>query len=239
MINKIIVILLLACCLIGGAAAQKQIKTWVEWSKKDAQKILNDSAWGQTQIETDTSELFFQPTAQGGVNSQQRNTEGATNQATSVKYRIRFFSSRPIRMALTRLIELDQKTLDPQISQRLRGFAELQSRDSIIVTVTVESTDQRYSGRVMQDLNAATSATLRNSTYLERKDGKRLFLEEYVLPGKDGFGARFIFPRAVDGQPFLTPDAGEVRFYSEIGKTIKLTMRFKVSEMMYDGHLEY
>ena len=95
---------------------------------------------------------------------------------------------------MVRLIELKQKPT-PDVAQKLTNFAEVQSADSIIVTVTFESNDQRYSGKVMQAFNSSATGTLKNSTYLERNDGKRLFLEEYVPPGKDGFGARFVFLR--------------------------------------------
>jgi hypothetical protein len=91
----------------------------------------------------------------------------------------------------------------------------------------------------MQVIESAATGTLKNSTYLERNDGKRVFLEEYVPPGKDGFGARFIFPRIVDERPFLSTEFNDVRFVSEIGTSIKLNMRFKVSDMMMDGKLEY
>jgi len=245
MTNKLTIAAFLACLLAVGVGAQKKLKPWAEWSKKDAEKILNDSGWGQTQVETDTSELFFQPTApptaSGGVNAGQRNTEGATNQAVNVKYRVRFFSARPIRMALVRLIELEMKSPNLQASEGLKKFAEAQSPDSIIVTVAFETNDQRYGGRLLQAFNSAETSTTKNNSYLERRDGKRLFLQEYVKPGKDGFGARFIFPRTLDGQPFLTPESGEVRFHGEnVGRNLFMAdRRFKVSEMMYDGALEY
>ncbi|MGH9941746.1 MAG: hypothetical protein ACRD9R_05215 [Pyrinomonadaceae bacterium] len=241
MINKLIITLCLTCLLAVGIGAQKKLKSWTEWSKKDSEKILNDSGWGQTQVETDTSELFFQPTAPGGANASQRNTEGATNQAVNVKYRVRFFSARPVRMALARLIELEMKSPNPQASEGLKNFAEVQSPNSIIVTVSFETTDQRYGGRLLQAFNSAETSTTKNNSYLERKDGKRLFLQEYVKPGRDGFGARFIFPRMLDGQPFLTPESGEVRFHGENSgnNLFKADRRFKVSEMMYDGAVEY
>ena len=43
----------------------------------------------------------------------------------------------------------------------------------------------------------------------------------------------------VDERPFLTKDINDVRFVAEFGTTIKLNMRFKVSDMMLDGKLEY
>src|SRR6266481_9304486 len=87
--------------MAGAVSAQKQLKPWGEWSQKDAQKILNDSAWGQTQTETDTSQMFFSPTNDTGVtrstsNSASRAQQGATNEAVHVNYRVRFFTAKPI-----------------------------------------------------------------------------------------------------------------------------------------------
>lgn len=226
-------------------ASQKEKKPWSEWSQKEAEKILNDSPWGQIQNETDTTEMFFQPTADPRTagsrtpNSDGRLAQGSTNQATNLKYGVRFFSARPIRQAFIRMIQLKQKDLAPDVIERMKNFAEMPATDSIIVAVTIEGTDKRSLGHVMQLFNSAASGTLKNTTYLERNDGKRIFLEEYVPPGRDGFGARFIFLRTVNEQLFLTPQSSDVRFFAELGPDVKLNMRFKVNEMMLDGKLEY
>jgi hypothetical protein len=238
--NKIAVTLLLVCALAVGISAQKKMKPWTEWSEKEAQKILDNSPWGQTQSDVDTSEMFYTPTTQsGGGNSASRIEQGATNQATGVNFRIRFLSAKPIRQAFARLVELKQKTPNPELSEQLRSFVERDFSQWIVVAVNYDSRDGRYSGPVMQALNSANIGLLQNKTYLEIKGGKRLFLQDYKAPINDGMGAKFIFPRMVDGEPFIKPDSGEVRFYSEVGKTIKLNMRFKVSEMIYEGKLEY
>jgi hypothetical protein len=226
-------------------ASQKEKKPWSEWTQKEAEKILNDSPWAQIQNDTDTTEMFYQPTADPRTagsrtpNSDARLAQGATNQASNLKYGVRFFSARPVREAFIRMIQLRQKDLTPDVLERMKNFAEMPATDSIIIAVTIEGTDKRSLGHVMQLFNSAVTATLKNTSYLERNDGKRIFLEEYVPPGRDGFGARFIFLRTVDEQIFLTPQVGDVRFVAEFGTEVKLNMRFKVSEMMMDGKLEY
>jgi hypothetical protein len=225
------------------AARQKPQKPWTEWSKKDAEKVLNDSPWGQTQVETDTSEMFFSPTAtpdpSGRRSGGSRDSQGATNQATDVKYRIRLFSSRPIRQAFARMILLEQKQADPQLEERMRMFAEMPSNQKIVVSVSFESKDGRFSGPALQAFSAARAETLKNNTYLERSDGKRIFIEQYAPPGKEGFGALFIFPRYVGEQPFLASNTGDLRFVTEMSSQIKLNMRFNVANLTYNGALEY
>jgi hypothetical protein len=235
--KKAAVAFLLCGALIISAAAQKKLKPWTEWSQKEAQKMLDDSPWGQTQTETDTEEMFYSPTSQG--DSARRSAQGATNQATPVNFRIRLLSAKPIRQAFARVIEAQQKTSDPKLSEQLRAFVERQFDEWIVVAVTYDSRDGRFSGPAMQAFNSANTGVLKNNTYLETKGGKRLFLEEYTAPINDGMGAKFIFPRLVEGQPFITAESGELRFYSEFNRNLKLNMRFKVADLMYDGKLEY
>ena len=121
----------------------------------------------------------------------------------------------------------------------MHNFAEVKSESSIIVAVTYEATDQRSGNAVMQALNSAAIGTHKNSTYLQRSDGKQLFLEEYVPPGKDGFGARFIFLRMPDEKPFIDASSKEIRFFAQVNGSIKIDRRFKVADMMYQGELEY
>lgn len=245
MFKRVTVALALVCALVSGGAAQKvkRPKAWAEWSKKDAEKMLKDSPWAETQVETDISEMFFQPTSPGsrGVNGSTRATEGATNQAVDIKYYVRFFSARPIRQAFARLAVL-QNPDNARAAGQLQQFAELQATKDIVVSVWFDATDHRRGGKVLQAMAQGEASTLRQFTYLERKqDGKRVFLQEYIKPGKVGFGARFVFPRMVDGQPFITPDSGEVRFHTELGTTqdFKIDRRFKIADMIYNGALEY
>ncbi len=244
-INIMVGVSVATLLVLSAAFAQKAEKPWTDWSKKEAQKILEDSPWAQTQVETDTSQSFFSPTSAPGVNGAgvtsttgSREAQGATNQAIDIKYHVRLFSARPIREAHARQLILQQKLPDDAV-ERLRNFAEVKAENSIIVTVAYESNDQRYGNRVMQAFNSAVTGTLKNNTYLQRNDGKQLFLEEYVPPGKDGFGARFIFLRFPDQKPFVEPNTTELRFFAQFPGGIKIDRRFKIANMNYQGELEY
>jgi hypothetical protein len=241
------IILTLVLTLVLDAGAQKKTKPWTEWSEKEVNKMLNESAWGQTQTETDTSEMFYNPNSanrnpignrpldgsSGSGNN--RSTQGQLNQATNINYYIRLLTARPIRQALARRVMLQK----PELAEQLKAFVEQQTDKYIVVTVDYASRDSRFSGPAMQIFNSANTGVLKNNTYLENKDGKRLFLQEYIAPINDGMGAKFVFPRTLDNQLFVNDQSGYLRFYSEMAKNIKLNMRFKIDDMMYDGKLEY
>jgi hypothetical protein len=235
-------VLLSTTLVFAASPSQKQEKPWTEWTQKEAEKMLASSPWAQTQTDTDTTEMFFSPTNDprttgAGTNPGGRLADGATNQAVNVKFFVRFFSARPVRRALVRLMELKQKP-EPDLAARMHTFADVESTDSIILTVTYETPDQRYGQAVMQAMNSAITATLKNQTYLER-DGKRLFLEQYIPPGKDGFGARFIFLRKQGEKPFIDTNSGDVRFIAQFLRGPRIDRLFKVGDMMYEGKLEY
>lgn len=235
--KKLFLTMLTTILLVSIGVSQQ--KPWAEWTKEEAEKILNHSAWGHTQVETDTSEMVYRPTTQGGGLSSSRVTQGANNQAISVNYHVRLLSAKPIRQAFMRHFELTQKNPNPELLKGLRMFVDRDFSDYIAIAVTYDSTDGRYSGPALQAFASSTAGTLKNKTYLERKDGKRLYLMEYHPPINDGLGAKFVFPRLVDEQKFLTADSGTVRFFSEVSSQIKLNVTFKLAEMMYNGELEY
>lgn len=234
MINKLSVMLLTICLTAAGSVlGQKQLKPWKEWSKLDAQKVLSNSPWAHLQVDQDFQEAspLTRP-PDPSIDTRLKQNEGMT-------YGIRVFSARPVRQAFVRMIQLQKKDLPPDTMTRLNTFAEATSDDAIIIAVTIENPDANMLGKAMQIVRNATAVEIRNTTFLERNDGKRVFLAEYTPPGGDGFGARFIFPRMVDGKPFLTPELSTVRFVSDLGGSVKMNMTYKVKDMMLDGKLEY
>ena len=257
--RKLMTAMLMTALFAAGIGAQQKPGPWTEWSVNDANKILNDSPWGQTQTDTNASEMVYSPTVgsaagpagtrsarTGGIRDEQadrnrsRATEGAYNQAVEISYRIRFLSARPVREALAATILQQQSSASPaQVKRQMQQFVDRNFGDFIVVAVNYDATDQRLSGKAFQDFNTARAEAIKNNTYLERGDGRRVFLLDYRPPIDDGIGARFVFPRVVDGRPFLNSESGEVRFYSEVGVNVKMNLRFKVADMFYNGKLEY
>ncbi len=221
--------------VVVAVDAQKKYKPWTEWNEKDAQKILDDSPWGQTQTETDTSEMVYTPTTRPApARAQGERSEVLSIRPQTSIIRIRLLSARPIRQAFARTITAKQ----PEMAESMKAFVERDFAEFIVVAVAFDSTDRRASGPVMQILNSANTGILQNNTYLEVKGGKRQFLDQYQAPTQDGLGAKFIFKRTMNGEPLITPEMNEFRFYAEV-KQIKLNMRFKTKDLLYDGKLEF
>ncbi|MGH9798902.1 MAG: hypothetical protein ACRD82_00915, partial [Blastocatellia bacterium] len=124
--KKIAVALVCVFALTSIAGAQKKAKPWTEWPEKDVAKMLNESAWGQTQTDTDASEMFYSPNS-----SASRNTQGALNQAVNLNYRIRLLSARPIKEAYARRVLLK----NPEMAEQLKSFVEQQWDKYIVIAV--------------------------------------------------------------------------------------------------------
>jgi hypothetical protein len=243
---------LIACALSASVVgAQQQMKPWAKWSEEYAKKILENSPWAQTQVQINTSQMF--PNAGQGYIDPERsaldtslppNSVPPANLLNAVYYCIQFLSAKPVRQALVRVAELHQQNADPQVLKGLRDFVESKFDQWIVIAVTFESKNQRFSGPVMQMFSGATLGTLKNNTFLELSNGKHLFLEDYQAPTSEGLGAKFLFPRTVNGVPFITAESGKVRFFailtsSEASRPLILNMQFKVADFRYEGALEY
>jgi len=230
---------------------------WTKLSKAEAEKILDYSAWGKLQTDTDTSELFYTPTKPGtssigksaasrstATNSQQavnnnRADQGAVNEAVSVNYHIRLFSAKPIREAIARIVVLNQDQRFEELAALMQPLVDRNFGPYVVITVAFDSNDGRALGPVLQAFSVATAETLKNKTYLERKDGRKLYLMDYRPPQADGLGAKFVFERAPAGKPFITENGGNFRFFAEVSDKIKLNVKYSIPELVYNGKLEY
>jgi hypothetical protein len=234
--------------LLAGAVVAQKEKPWTEWTKKDVDKLLTDSAWGQTQTEgsgagqqsNENTGAITQVNAPKSADRQLSRTgetgEGKTS--TIVKYHVRFLSAKPVRAAFARMVMLSRAQADDALTGQLQAFIDRDFADYIVVSVGVEVEDQKMAMPLMRAFTAATTEALQKTVYLERKDGKKLYLMEYRAPVEDGMGAKFVFPRKLDGQAFLSEN-DSVRFVAELNEKMKVNTRYKLSDMLYDGKLEY
>jgi hypothetical protein len=193
-----------------AAAAQDASKPWGDWSKKDVEKILNESAWGQT-------------FSQEGPEAVE--TRAISNPSQGLQRSGESGEARP--------------NASPELKTQLQGFIDRDFGDYLVVAFSIESADERMTKGAMMGLSRLTVEGLKDKVYLERKDGKRATLTDYRAPGEDGMGAKFIFSRTLDGKPFIAEDADTVKFFFQLSDKQKISMRYKVAGMVYGGKLEY
>lgn len=223
--------------------AQWDKKPYTEWSEKDAQKLLNDSPWARTQSFDSPMELYRGPETgrQGPTSTAQ---SGRPPDAVHLFFRVRFISAKPVRQALSRAAELQHKGPMPEeFAAKLKQFVSFDFPEHIIVAVTSDASGTGANVQQAAALLRRANNELKNTTFLETKGGKRIFLQDFQPTATDPMGARiggrFIFPRLVDGKPFITSDSEEIHFVAPLSDTYKLDRRFKIKDMMFEGKLEY
>ena len=218
-------------------------KPWLEWNLKETTKILNDSAWGQTQLETREAEgaaaAITNTGSSRGMTPRDASKDSPGAITSYIKYYIRLLSARPVRQAIVRKLMLDSPDMEAERKEQLKSFAEATSSDFIVVAVVAEAKDRSMGRDALQAFETATLTSLKDSTYLERQDGQRVLLADFKAPVADGLGAKFVFPRTLNNQPFLVPGSGQLKFYSQLSKKIRIEARYRVSEMLYEGRLEF
>jgi hypothetical protein len=227
-----VVAALLMVPLVGAAQWDKTPPA--QWGDKEVKKLLNDSPWARTQT-------FADPTrGMGSARSGDTTSQTRIVEEYYATLRVRFFSSRPIREAIARSIELQLKEkITEQQTAELKRMAEIEFPDQIVITVVVDaSKPSPFSRQAMGSLANLTTESLKGGTYIEVKGGKRVYLQEYQRPQRDGFGARLVFPRLADGQPFISENS-ELLVNTDLGGPFSLKMRFKAKDMVYQGKLDY
>lgn len=239
---------LFACLILTLAAcsvfAQNE-KPWSEWTKKNAEKILNDSSWGQTftvgGTETTSTSAITSTASNGNANREinRSGESGAPKASSAMNYRVRFLTAKPIREAFSRMVLLSAEKPSPELPTQLQGFVDRDFGNYLVVVVSIDSENARAAAGALMGFGKLTLDSLKDKAYLERKDGKRLALTDYKAPIGDNLGAKFIFERTVDGQPFLNEASDSVRFVLDFSDKLKLNMKFKVASMVYAGKLEY
>lgn len=237
--------LFIACSL--SVSAQWHRKPYTEWSEKEALQVLNDSPWGHTQIFA-TNSQFASHSSIEVVPDRDGDPRRAIDQGGSrvryisqVNFRIRFLTARPVRQAITRLFEVNRKSeFSAQFTEKLKAFVAEESPDSVIVAVYADAPRGSVKLQRVRDLlDQLTTAGLKGKAYLVVGGTRRIDLEEYQPPAPDGIGARFIFPRTVEGKPLLGPNDDSVQFHAELNPTYTLDKSYKAKDMIYEGKLEY
>src|SRR5262250_2599876 len=88
--------------LVTTTFAQKQIKPWKEWNKKEAEKIFNDSAWSHSQTERASSQSSSDVSTNFGDTRGREEAVRNVSTNAAVTFNMRFLSARPIRQAYAR-----------------------------------------------------------------------------------------------------------------------------------------
>jgi hypothetical protein len=235
---------LLVFFLFGATTLSAQ-EFWDEplekWNAKFVNRMISDSPWAQKQTLS---------TPLSGKDSGLQGEKEIYN-----KFTVRFFSALPVRQAYVRMMQLLNKydEMAPEqraeFDSRFKRALALDVSDRVIVAIEFSSNDPDATREMKQFLATARTETIKQSVYLIGEHTGRVSLKEYFPPSSDGTGAKFVFPRVLNGKPVIAAGDKEARFEFLVplvdrnagGQTNreKLSVPFKVDKMVYKGELSY
>jgi hypothetical protein len=158
---------------------------------------------------------------------------------------VRFLSARPIRDAFARIQELQYgyDTLAEQDKVRLASMiqpgVQLDVRNWIVVAVSFRSNDPNEESTARRFFQKETTETLRNKAFLVSEQFPQIQIAAYFPPRDEGVGAKFVFPRILNGVPVVSKTCRKVTFeLLEVpGASPRLRASFSVKDMLINGEV--
>ena len=240
----LVAVLAVAGWTVGKGKKWYQDKPFEEWSEKEVQQMLAKSPWVQTHLYMASSGgSVITGAAQSGNRGMGRDVQ--INPETRHYLRFQWFSARPVRMALARKALTGNSEID---RDGLEQFATEPMPDAVIALVLDSNPPGSPLLRTIQrSLQQMTLDEAAENTFLQAGKQK-IPLQDYRPPTGDGTGAKFIFPRSMEGgKPLLDPAGKDIRFQTRLridrrgggSEDIRIRLKYKFKDMQFKGQLEY
>lgn len=239
MLRPVIVLLLALPAALGGTPWDKAPE---KWSIADVYRILEDSPWSPADVKLEVKGAGRQENSQTGMvtndspmDSNTSNTVPGVQLSQGTKPRsgvpVLWWSSKTVRLAEQRLLQ----SRDSAAASQPLHAEELP--DYVLV---VEGSEPL---RILQD----AKDDLHDTVFLELPNGVSLDFESVRFAERSANvepHVEFHFPRQVDGQPTIDPDAERVIFHCKAmaktahpyeNNTLSLRAEFKPKNMRVRG----
>jgi hypothetical protein len=160
---------------------------------------------------------------------------------------VRFLSARPIREAFARIQQLEYgyDKLGAEEKSRfdtlIQPGLQIDFGRWIVVAVSFRSNDPNEESEVRRFFQKETAETLKHKAFLSTEQFPQVALEAYFPPREESLGAKFVFPRTVNGVPLISRTARTIAFeLMEVpGASPRLRSSFAVKDMVVNSELSY
>ncbi len=228
-------------------------KPFTQWSRSDAENVLNNSPWSshqevrmQFEKEKQTAAGSYSGASSASAASSQ--TEVMSDLPVDFIFTLRLRSALPVRQALVRLKQLesdskklskkDLETLDTQI----KGLLECPAcAGNYVVTLGSKSLNRPGADAVYTTFKGGRLPDLQRFVFLANERGERRELVHFVAPKVPGEEAIFFFPRLDEkGAPLLTSENKQL-LINLSDKQVNSVSNFKidVSKLVVNGKVEF
>jgi len=214
--------------LSAGSFGEAQVQ---KWPLSRAVEILNSSPWAR-------HETFTRVV--GGIGS------GVSGEKEIFDtFYVRFLSAQPVREAVARIQQIqygyDQLGAEERqrFDQLIRPGLDLDVGSWVVVAVSFRSNDPNEESAARRFFQKETAETLRNKAFLSTDRFSQVPIAAYFPPREEAIGAKFIFPRTIDGVPVASKTDKKISFeLLEVpGAKPRLRATFGIKEMVVNGLL--
>jgi len=227
-------------------------KPFSEWTKSQAEAVLNDSPWAvhqELRIKFD-KETQTAAGSYSGVSSAaaaQSRTEVTSQIPVDFIFTLRLRSALPIRQSLVRLRQLQDSS---KMSEKERASFNAQTKglldcpacaNNYVLTLSSKSTNSPGADAVYTLFKGARLADLQRYVYIANETGERRELVYFVPPKVPGEEAIFFFPRLDDkGRALLLADNREL-LVNFANNDVNSIGNFKISlaSLALNGKIEF
>lgn len=221
-----LVITMLAVILAQAGVYSNDHK-YKAWTLEEALQVLTRSPWAKQHTYTRVV---------GGIGS------GVLGEKEIYStFFVRILSARPVREAFARINQIqhgyDQMAADEKhdLDALISPGLEMDVSRWIILTVSFRSSDRNEELRVKQFFETQTIETIRNRAFLSTSRWGQVQASAYYPPQEDELGAKFVFPRELEGEPVISSAEDSFSFELALpGFDPELRTTFTISEMLVD-----
>jgi hypothetical protein len=239
-------------CLSSAVLAQDELikKPFVQWTKNEANKMLNDSNWAVTQearidFGTQVRKIAGGPTSESGHLAAEMN---GANIPVDYRVTLRLRSALPVRQALVRLKQLEAKYDDMNATDRAafdaktKGLLECPAcAQNYVVTISCKSTNYPGADALYDGLKGATLPAVKPYVHLLNDRGEQRELIHLIPPKSPGEETVFYFPRLGDeDKPLITARDKKLYFRLSDNNSKAITnFEIDVSKLIVNGEIVF
>lgn len=235
----------------GQDAAIK--KPFKEWSRSEAEKVLNDSPWANQQevrirFDKEAQKAAGSYSGVSSASAAQSQTEVSRDLPVDFIFTLRLRSALPVRQAVVRLRQL-QTDIEKLSTKDLAAF-DAQTKGLLecpacaanyVVTLSSKSKNSPGADAVYSTFKGGRLADLQRYIYIANERGDRRSLVHFVPPRVPGDEATFFFPRLDEkGAPLLGAENKELWVNLTDNRANSIAnFKLDVSKLIVNGKVEF
>lgn len=241
--------------LLGVVFAQSELpnKPFPEWSKSEAEAVINNSPWAKQQelrikFDKETQKAAGSYSGVSGAAAAQSQMEVTSQMPVDFVFTLRLRSALPVRQALVRLKAIETNVEKLTAQQRvaydalMKGLLECPAcAANYVVTLSSKSKNNPGADAVFATFKGGRLADLQRYVYIANERGERRSLVHFVPPKAPGEEAVFFFPRLDEkGAPLLTLDNKDllINLTDNLANSIT-NFKIDVTKLVLNGKVEF